>query len=605
VVGFEQLRGPLIAGLLWSVFALGSTFARDAGGAVLLVWLPSGVAVASLYAAPARRWPPLLAALFAAQLATFAIVGIPIVSSLGFAIANQVEAVVCASLGMRVLGGRGKRPETFAHVAGLFAAALLGCAAGSLLGLPFRVHPSLAELAWWFLSSVIGVLAATPVLLYLRQRVGFGDQRVRFWEWERPRGFGLAVVAMLGLGGGVLASPVPGLMPLLFVAIVCAVVRYGQLAGACGVLVYAAAGTLTSLGGHNPAPFPGLGPSAAALVLQAQMLLMLATALPIAAMLLTRDRLEAGLRKSNADLRAHLTILNLTKTLAGIGRWQYNLETGEQNWSEKMLELNGLPAELAPDPGDIRDLLPDGGAALFARLSEYRESRIPYSFEYAVQPPGKPERILKMNVFNEFDGAGKRVALFAVGMDVTEQVRREEALKRAREQAIEQAAEAQKLAKTDPLTGLANRRATFDWLESLLVPSLEIGEPLAVLMFDIDHFKRINDTYGHQTGDDVLRKVAEIARAHIRAEDLVGRIGGEEFVCLLSGSGGREARALAERLCRAIAEGTRAANGPEVTISIGLALLRKGDTVARLMNRADAELYEAKQGGRNQVRRAA
>jgi diguanylate cyclase (GGDEF)-like protein len=139
----------------------------------------------------------------------------------------------------------------------------------------------------------------------------------------------------------------------------------------------------------------------------------------------------------------------------------------------------------------------------------------------------------------------------------------------------------------------------------MLVPSLEIGEPLAVLIFDIDHFKRVNDTYGHQTGDEVIRKVAGTARAVIKAEDLVGRIGGEEFVCLLSGVGGREARALAERLCRAIASGTEQAICPGVTISLGLALLRPGDSVETLMRRADAALYEAKENGRNQVRRAA
>ena len=134
-----------------------------------------------------------------------------------------------------------------------------------------------------------------------------------------------------------------------------------------------------------------------------------------------------------------------------------------------------------------------------------------------------------------------------------------------------------------------------------MVSSLEIDEPLAVLMFDIDHFKLINDTYGHQTGDEVLCKIAEIARGQLRAEDLVGRVGGEEFVCILSGVGGR----LAERLCRAIAQGTERASCPRATISVGLALLRAGDTVETLMRRADAALYEAKENGRNQVRRAA
>ena len=605
VVRIAELRGPLMAGLLWSAFALGSAALRDQGGAVLLVWLPSAVAIASLYCTPKARWPALLAALFIAQLLTFSWLKIPPVAALGFAVANQVEALICAILGIRVLGGRGKSPQTFAHVAGLFAAAMLGCAAGALVGLPFRMHPSAAELAWWFLASVLGVLAGTPALLFARQCLGFGDQNVRLLEHGSRLSFLVGVAALLLLGVTVAKIPVPGLRPLLFVAIVFAVFRYGQLAAAYGVITYAAVGTFVSLGGRSPATHLDFDPHSATLIVQGQMLLMLAAVLPLAAMLLTRDRLEAGLRRSNDELRANLTILNLTKTLAGIGRWQYNLQTGEQNWSEQMLALNGLPPDLAPDPGDIRDLLPDRGEALFSKLAEHRDTRIPYSFEYPVQHPDGSKRTLKMNVFNEFGADGARVALFAVAMDMTEQVRREDALRKAREKAIEQAAEAQWLAKTDPLTGLANRRATIGWLESMMVCSLEIDEPLAVLMFDIDHFKRINDTYGHQTGDEVLCKVAEIARAQIRAEDLVGRVGGEEFVCILSGVDEREARALAERVCRTIAQGTKRGGCPAVTISVGLALLRPGDTVETLLRRADAALYEAKEGGRNQVRRAA
>ena len=594
-----------MAGLLWIALAFASTTLRDKGGAMLLLWLPTAVQVASLYATPRKRWPLLLGTLYAVQVSYSLWRGVPFVPASGIAFANLVEALICAYLGIRVLGGRAKSPQTFAHVAGLFGAALMGCAAGMLISATVVPGRTLAEPLHWYLSSVLAVLTATPVLLYLRQWVGFGDQNVRFWEAGRHRGFLLTMGGMLALAALILASPVRGLTPVLFVAIVFAVFRYGQLAAACGVIAYAAAGVVASLGGHSPAPYLDIDPAAAGLVLQGQMLLMLATALPLAAMLLTRDRLEGGLRRSNDELRANLTILNLTKTLAGIGRWQYNLETGEQNWSEKMLELNGLAPDLAPDPGDIRELLPDGGAELFGKLAEHHQTRIPYSFDYSVRHPDGSEHMLKMNVFNEFDPDGVRIALFAVAMDVTEQVRRERALKHAREQAIEQAVEAQKLAKTDPLTGLANRRATIGWLESMMNSSLQIDEPLAVLMFDIDHFKRINDTYGHQTGDEVLCQIAEIARAEIRAEDLVGRIGGEEFVCILSGVGGREARALAQRVCRAIARGTERASCPGVTISVGLALLRAGDTVETLMRRADTALYEAKEGGRNQVRRAA
>ena len=316
-------------------------------------------------------------------------------------------------------------------------------------------------------------------------------------------------------------------------------------------------------------------------------------------------RLEQRYREQNTALAENLTKLRLAERLAGLGCWHYDIRTGRQNWSEQMLEIHGLPRELAPDPGNVRDLMPDGGEALFAEIASNRANREPYSLEVRIRPPGGAERILRMVVINEFDEQDERVALFGVAMDVTEQVLREQALDQARARAIGLAAEAQKLAMTDPLTGIANRRAALDWLASLVGVSDEDEDPLAVLMFDVDHFKRINDCFGHQTGDEVLKRVAALARAQLRGEDVVGRIGGEEFVCIVSGLSELQTRSLAERLCRAIATGSAAANLPQITISIGLARLRNGDTPEGLLARADAALYEAKDGGRNQVRLAA
>jgi diguanylate cyclase (GGDEF)-like protein len=195
--------------------------------------------------------------------------------------------------------------------------------------------------------------------------------------------------------------------------------------------------------------------------------------------------------------------------------------------------------------------------------------------------------------------------LFAVAMDVTERARREEALELARKRAVLLAAEAQKLAMTDALTGLANRRSTLDWLGRFLRVSNKDGTPLALVIFDIDHFKAINDCFGHPTGDAVLVRVAELARQQVRGEDLVGRIGGEEFVWMLPGVSPPQARELAERLRAAIEFGSADGDLPRVTVSVGLAQFRAGDTAEKLLARADAALYVAKDGGRNKVHRAA
>ena len=259
---------------------------------------------------------------------------------------------------------------------------------------------------------------------------------------------------------------------------------------------------------------------------------------------------------------------------------------------------------LAPDPGNIRELLPDGGEELFSQLAKYRDSRIPYSFEYGVVTPDGSKRVLKMNAYNEFE-EGHRVAIFAVAMDVTEERERERLLDRERSEAIRRAAEARRLANTDALTGLANRRCALSRLDILLRRSRQHGTPLTIVLFDIDHFKAINDSYGHAIGDEVLVRIAKLSQHLVRTDDMVGRLGGEEFVWLLPEVKAAEGAKLAERLRDAIHGQSGEGGLPPVTISVGLASRRGEESAEELLARADGALYAAKNGGRNQVREAA
>jgi two-component system cell cycle response regulator len=158
----------------------------------------------------------------------------------------------------------------------------------------------------------------------------------------------------------------------------------------------------------------------------------------------------------------------------------------------------------------------------------------------------------------------------------------------------------------DGLTGLTNRRALQERLESELAYALRHSTPLAVLLLDIDFFKRVNDTYGHLAGDDVLRSVAQLFQKEVRCEDLAARYGGEEFVVVTRGINLEGACCLAERLRKAV-EARTILHGDEslqVTVSIGVASLEHGPTepsVAQLLEAADRALYRAKEGGRNQV----
>jgi diguanylate cyclase (GGDEF)-like protein len=163
----------------------------------------------------------------------------------------------------------------------------------------------------------------------------------------------------------------------------------------------------------------------------------------------------------------------------------------------------------------------------------------------------------------------------------------------------------QDVASHDALTGLHNRR----WLDQVLPATLESagrdGRPLALLMIDVDHFKRINDTHGHGEGDRVLVAVACALAGALRQSDMLARFGGEEFAVLLPGAGDPVAHAVAERLRAAVASTPLALQGgqtPErVTVSLGLAFLRAGDDPTQLLGRADRALYRAKAAGRDRV----
>ncbi|HET9095252.1 MAG TPA: GGDEF domain-containing protein [Candidatus Baltobacteraceae bacterium] len=159
----------------------------------------------------------------------------------------------------------------------------------------------------------------------------------------------------------------------------------------------------------------------------------------------------------------------------------------------------------------------------------------------------------------------------------------------------------QSAATLDTLTGLPNRRTIMENLRER-IEYVSIGNPCAVLLLDIDHFKSINDTQGHQAGDRCLRTIGKIIATSIRHVDRAGRIGGEEFVVLMPDTTSEMARMVGERLRTAIADAQiHYASGEPLTASIGVAVADISDTVDTLLARADRALYQAKRQGRNRV----
>lgn len=191
----------------------------------------------------------------------------------------------------------------------------------------------------------------------------------------------------------------------------------------------------------------------------------------------------------------------------------------------------------------------------------------------------------ELQVIPHVDEDGNVIEILGVTRDISDRRLYEQELRR--------------MAVTDPLTGVWNRRHGEALLTADIAEARRTGRPLSVLMLDIDHFKVINDTFGHEAGDRVLTEMTDLMQTFLRDDDVLCRWGGEEFVLVLRDFDVPEASLLAETLRRTVESSHL--NGAKVTVSIGLATLDVNDTLASLLDRADQALYDAKGSGRNTV----
>ena len=211
------------------------------------------------------------------------------------------------------------------------------------------------------------------------------------------------------------------------------------------------------------------------------------------------------------------------------------------------------------------------------------------------------------------DEYGNVTHFIAIKLDITERKRAEADLQQAREE-LEKAnlelkfafEHEQHLAHTDALTGVNNRRYLFELAEHEFEVAKRYGHPLSVIMFDLDHFKSINDTFGHALGDLMLERVTQAACSQLRGVDMIGRYGGEEFVIVLPVTGAKQAWLVAERI-RSGVEALRIETDTTpvfVTLSIGIAEILhapQDESVENVIRRADEAMYAAKQAGRNRT----
>lgn len=250
--------------------------------------------------------------------------------------------------------------------------------------------------------------------------------------------------------------------------------------------------------------------------------------------------------------------------------------------SSKFLELNGYTREHMI--GRSHNILrhPDMPDEYFKEMWENLTAGKVWTGEVVNLDSSKKPYWIKQVITPEIDKDGRITGYTSIALDITDK------------KIIE------KMSVTDRLTGLYNRHRLDEVLSAETERVKRYGTDLSAVLIDIDHFKKVNDTYGHNTGDMVLKQLAEIIRSNIRNTDCAGRWGGEKFIIIAPQTDAEHAAQLAEKLRMAV-EKAEFAEAGSITISAGAAQYSSGETEAHFINRADTALYQAKQQGRNRV----
>ncbi len=309
-----------------------------------------------------------------------------------------------------------------------------------------------------------------------------------------------------------------------------------------------------------------------------------------------------AIERHQADCDLHLSEQRLRFALdgAGDGIWEYELNSGINRVSPGMLRLLGMPV-----PSDqhlsmqqwphlpIDHLHPDSLSRILAALQAIQDGLTEqYEVEQQVRcGDGRYKWLLSRGMVIERDERGQPLRMIGTSVDINRRKQMEQEL-------TDQA-------RLDDLTGMCNRRYFMKQAQREISRARRHPQPLSLLMMDLDFFKQINDRHGHLVGDAVLRHLADLCRHMLREEDILGRLGGEEFAVLLPDTDQHKALEAAERIRQSVAESPlQQEQGPEVpfTLSIGVASLGAAiEDLEQLLGYADRALYAAKADGRNRV----
>ena len=567
-----------------------SLYATKGADNIAAVWPPSGYFLALLLLMPTRARVAAFAAMAAASIGANMIEGIRAEAAMAYTVANAAEATIALWLIRR--REPGEMSFMVPQAVGRFCVAALAASAASAVVATLLTRNGVDFFLSWMTTVALGMLIVTPPIVMLARMVQSNALN------NVPTAMKAEAIAILTVAAFVTGACFSQeYFPATFVpcvAVIVASYRLGPFGAAAGMLIVAIVASLLTGQGHGPIAAMDAAQKVEVLFLQFYLVTMLFVALPLAALIVVQRRLAKRLEQSNRWLLQ-------AEAAALVGHWRVDLVRWTIQWSDQTYRVHGLEPGIPVDVDySVAQYLPDDRVAVQKTLAEAVKSGAPFVFQGRILRADGEVRHVKSHGSIERSRSGKAIGIFGTVQDVTETVENARVLEAAR-------SAAERVANTDMLTGLPNRRHTLAFLDQALRRAMQDSAPLAVAIFDIDHFKQINDQHGHATGDEVIRRVGQRAKASLRDDDMVGRFGGEEFVCILQGRSALSAELVAERVRKAVQADTDGASAglPGVTVSIGLAIYAGETSVEDLLQRADKALYTAKREGRNRLRMAA
>ena len=581
------IRVAAIGFVYFAAASLSILTSRHDGG-VALLWCASAVSVPALRVTRRGERFSLYIAIAIASAAATTIFGLGPLAALPLAVAALLEAFVGVELIER-LAGRDRMMRSLRWlVVFLFAGGIASPAAGALVAGLFNSwlldRPFLGLALQWYFGHALGLLAFAPlVALMLRGRMWS-------WWWGLSSLRRLEIMAMIG---GVVACSFAVFdqraYPLLFLPLLPAILvtfRGGIFGAALAILAIALVGTILTMGGHGPVAAIEASAGVRTQFLQFYLAATVLTIWPIASELSRRDAVFRPLREREARYR--LITERSSDTLLTL-----KLDGTILFASASSLKLGAMTADSLIGMVALDLVHPaDREAAAEAHRAAILEPGSSHRIEYRLASEDGMGRWLESNATAYTDEEGNPIGVVNVVRDVSERKRHELRL-------VDDA-------NTDPLTCLPNRRAFMAQLETIGASANGAGFG-CIAMIDLDHFKAINDQYGHQGGDAVLAHFAGLLRSNLRAGDVAARLGGEEFAIVLPHANIGQALGVCDRI-RQAASGSNIAFGGEtiqVTASIGLASWTGGSSPFVALNQADTALYTAKRDGRDCARMAA